>query len=90
MKAGIGMGELETRDETAVRVLVTDARTGEPAQEGWEFRAGRGFQAPKRSITQRGVQLDTWRREGRVGVASGATGCRYPCKKRFSVTFRGR
>ena len=46
----------------------------EPGQKPWECGAGRGFQTPKRSATQRGVQLDSPRKEGRVGVASGATG----------------
>lgn len=57
MKAGIGMGELETRDETAVRVLGDGRQQREPGQERREFGAGHGFQALKRSITQCGVQL---------------------------------
>lgn len=46
VKAGIGMGELETRTRSAVRVLVTDVQR-EPGQERREFGAGHGFQALK-------------------------------------------
>ena len=69
----MGREEVEMRDKTVVRVLVTDAnnvnqdRNRENAGLDVDFRLLRG------SITQRDVQLDS-PRGGRVDVASGATG----------------
>lgn len=66
VKAGIGMGELETRDETAVRVLVTDAsnvnqdRSGGNSEPDMAFRLLKGASHSVASSWTPGGERGEW------------------------------